>query len=270
MGKAILCLAISNILFFGPTPQGQSLSVSVLPSEGVTSRAVSGSGFEQSEKLRTFGAASIRLSDSNSSEEAYISPAGTGRFRAVKISLQTLVGMAYGIPQKHILQQPKWFESQAYTIDSVTDDGKPMTAQERQIMLRALLKERFHLVTHFETNIFPGYALVAANGKKSNLRAGDDGGSGYIVDGQLSFPGITMESLAALLERLTGRPCVDKTQMEGRYKIKLDYAPMDDPDSTLPSLFTALQEQLGLKLTPDKVPVKELAIDSVDRVPTEN
>jgi uncharacterized protein (TIGR03435 family) len=65
-------------------------------------------------------------------------------------------------------------------------------------------------------------------------------------------------------------PVADKTEIKGKYDIKLDYAPNNATDSPLPSIYTALQEQLGLKLIRQKVPVEMLVIDHVDRVPTEN
>jgi len=79
-----------------------------------------------------------------------------------------------------------------------------------------------------------------------------------------------MGSLAAMLVGPTGRPVVDKTGIEGNFEFRLDYAPDGTADSPLPSIFTALQEQLGLKLEAQKVPVEMLVIDHVERVPTEN
>jgi uncharacterized protein (TIGR03435 family) len=73
-----------------------------------------------------------------------------------------------------------------------------------------------------------------------------------------------------ILSRPAGGPIIDKTGVHGKYDINLSYAPANDPTSSLPSLFTALQEQLGLKLESQKVPVEYLVIDHVDRTPTEN
>jgi uncharacterized protein (TIGR03435 family) len=80
----------------------------------------------------------------------------------------------------------------------------------------------------------------------------------------------SMSNLAAQLERPAGLPVVDKTGLTGSYDIKFDYAPDVGKESSLPSLFTALQETLGLRLEQQKVPVDFVVIDRVDRVPTEN
>jgi uncharacterized protein (TIGR03435 family) len=79
-----------------------------------------------------------------------------------------------------------------------------------------------------------------------------------------------MESLASMLARPAHRPVVDKTGIKGNYEIDLRYAKDDAADSSLPSLFTALQEQLGLKLETQKIPVEMLVIDRVEKIPTEN
>jgi uncharacterized protein (TIGR03435 family) len=79
-----------------------------------------------------------------------------------------------------------------------------------------------------------------------------------------------MAHFVPILSHPVGYPVVDKTGITGNYDIKLSYAPANDPNSNLPDLFTALQEQLGLKLESQKVPVEILVIDHVDRIPTEN
>ena len=74
------------------------------------------------------------------------------------------------------------------------------------------------------------------------------------------------------MEFPTGQPVIDKTGLTGSYDIKLTYAPLNDPsaNSANPDIFTAIQDQLGLKLIPAKVPVDYLIIDHIDRTPTEN
>jgi uncharacterized protein (TIGR03435 family) len=73
-----------------------------------------------------------------------------------------------------------------------------------------------------------------------------------------------------MLARLSGKPVADKTELKGTYDFEPRYAPLEETDSTLPSIFTAVQEQLGLKLEKQMVPVEMFVIDHVDRVPTEN
>jgi uncharacterized protein (TIGR03435 family) len=91
-----------------------------------------------------------------------------------------------------------------------------------------------------------------------------------ILPNHLDGWGIAIDGFAGILAGAAGAPGIDKTGLTGSYDITLKYAPQSDPNSSLPSIFTAIQEQLGLKLEPAKVPVDYLIIDHVDRVPTEN
>ena len=79
-----------------------------------------------------------------------------------------------------------------------------------------------------------------------------------------------MPFLAGMLQQPAGRPVMDKTGLTGSYDIKLDFSPDPSTDDSLPSIFTALQDTLGLKLEPQKIPVEVLVIDTVNRTPTEN
>ena len=80
-----------------------------------------------------------------------------------------------------------------------------------------------------------------------------------------------MKTLAETLARVVGQPIADKTEIKGSYRIDFEFSSLDDTDSGLPSIFTALSEKLGLKLVPDKqVPVEVLIVDAIDRTPTEN
>jgi uncharacterized protein (TIGR03435 family) len=114
--------------------------------------------------------------------------------------------------------------------------------------------------------------VVAKGGAKLTATKGDQppGTRVHIVSGDLQGLNWSMQTLAAMLQTPAGLPVIDKTGIKGSYDIKLEYAPQLDADSSLPSVFTALQETLGLKLESQKVPVEMLVIDHVDRVPTEN
>jgi uncharacterized protein (TIGR03435 family) len=79
-----------------------------------------------------------------------------------------------------------------------------------------------------------------------------------------------MKSLAAMLAHPVGRPVINKTDITGNYEIKLSFAPDGSTDSPYPSIFTAVQEQLGLKLEPQKVPVEMLVIDHLEQTPSPN
>jgi uncharacterized protein (TIGR03435 family) len=79
-----------------------------------------------------------------------------------------------------------------------------------------------------------------------------------------------MAAFAGALSRPAGRPVVDETGLKGNYDIRVKFAQDRDENPTVPSIFTALQEQLGLKLVPKKMPVEFIIVDHVERTPAEN
>ena len=138
-------------------------------------------------------------------------------------------------------------------------------------MLRALLEERFKLTTHRETKESQGYALVVAKGGPKLKPASASPGQNAVYPGGLQ--GAVSRSGLARLRHWpdpSGRPVIDKTGIQGNYDIQLTYARDGTTDSSRPSIFTAIQEQLGLKLESQKIPIEMLVIDRCDRVPTEN
>jgi uncharacterized protein (TIGR03435 family) len=91
-----------------------------------------------------------------------------------------------------------------------------------------------------------------------------------MMTGRLDAANVPMSIAASLLTRALGQTVVDETGLKGNYDMKLKYAEMDATDSEVPSIFTAVEEQLGLKLVSQAVPAEMFVIDHVDRVPTEN
>jgi len=140
-------------------------------------------------------------------------------------------------------------------------------------MLQKVLEDRFHLRFHYEMRKLPVYALVVAKGG-SKLQPTKGGVTpnwrDNFSDGNLKGRNLTTAFLAQQLTPLAGLPCIDRTGLTGNYDISVEYAPAMDHDATLPSLFTALQDTLGLKLSPQKVPVDFVAIEHIDRTPTAN
>ena len=145
-------------------------------------------------------------------------------------------------------------------------------------MLRTLLEDRFHLAVHFESKDMPGYALVVAK-SGFKLKPVEPGGSDTDTEGgrvqTLTAKKTSMALLADLVARDLGEFVVDKTGLDGVYNFELRWT-KDDLSSNatdldgVPSLFTALQETLGLRLQPQKVPVEIVVVDHAERVPTEN
>jgi uncharacterized protein (TIGR03435 family) len=229
-----------------------------------------GTAWAQSPDEAVFEVASVKVSPPGNSGLTSISPYGTTRFTASNVTLELLIELAFGVSDSQILSAPGWLSSQRYDLSVVAKGDTRLTYERLQAPLRALLAERFQLATHRGSKDTQGYALVAAKSGTKLEAAKSPASQPNILPKGLKAPGIPMAVLAGLLSRVTGRPVVDKTGLSGLYKIDLDYAPADGSDSSLPSVFTALQERLGLILEPEKVPVETLIIDRVERIPVEN
>jgi uncharacterized protein (TIGR03435 family) len=225
------------------------------------------------------------------------SDTNSGRFTATNVSLKNLMEYeAYGIPGNRILNGPKWLDSTRFDIaakmdDSVADQLRTLAHAQRrletQAMFQQLLADRFKLTVHWETRELPVYALVVGKkGPKLQPTKESSEGSGTSSHGSRSASeftarGVTLPELAAALtqelSRELSRDIIDKTEIKGRYDLTLKWtrdtaAATDSAAATSdpgPSIFTAVQEQLGLKLEPAKAPVQVLIIDHAE-MPSEN
>jgi uncharacterized protein (TIGR03435 family) len=193
-----------------------------------------------------------------------------------------LIRSAYGVLMEgQVVGLPDWAKTEPIAVEAKMDADTtralrkiPPMAQwkQMQLMLQAMLAERFALKAHRETNDLPIYELtVAKGGSKMKQTAPDSsGGSANYASGKATAHEISIESLAANLSFAVGRVVVNKTGLEGGYDFTLDYAPDGaDPSDTRPSIFTAIEEQLGLKLEPARGPVDVIVVDHIER-PTEN
>jgi uncharacterized protein (TIGR03435 family) len=225
----------------------------------------------------TFEVATIKPTGPSPDGHTHINYPPGDRFSASNITLLALMQWAYDMPEKQILDGPPWLGSTRFDIQATadTDRIKGLTGvQDRDLkrrMVQALLADRFHLKLHQETRPLPAYDLVLAKGG-SKLQSSKSGG-GNIGIGRTHFngEGMTMTTIAEELSLIAGRVVVDKTNLAGRYDIKLEWTADDAPaaDNSAPSLFTAIQEQLGLKLESAKEPVPVLVSDHID-LPTAN
>lgn len=164
--------------------------------------------------------------------------------------------------------------------NSMTEAQRKTFSERVRERLRTLLAERFGLVVHRESKDLTVFFLtVAKGGPKMKTTAPDDTRQGMRGSGRGHTQGyaVTMERLAAYLGTISGRPVVDRTGLTGKFDWILDWAP-DSPapgdDSAVtppagPTVYTAVQEQLGLKLEPGKGSIESIVIDRVTR-PTEN
>jgi len=189
-----------------------------------------------------------------------------GTLRMHNASLKFCILVAYGVQNYLIEGGPKWIDTDRYEITAKAA-GSFQRDQPAQ-MLQTLLAGRFKLAVHRETKLRPVYTLaLAKNG--AILRLSDPGGESFLGrrgrQGPLIGQKASMSGLASTLSTLMERKVLDQTGLTGVYDFKLEFAPAEAIDSPLPSLFTALQEQLGLKLQAGNGPVEVLVVDHAEK-----
>lgn len=167
-----------------------------------------------------------------------------------------------------------------YDLRATTSDGIPWTPDTVRPMIRQLLADRFHLVVHTGKRQVSGYAMVVAKGgprlhsvAADSVVQGQKAGrpsQNFIATGRAQGRGMDSAGIAALLSAAVHAPVVDRTGLTGLFNVDLSFAPDNSTNSNLPSFFTAVEEQLGLKLQPEKVSVDTVVVDHVDTAPTPN
>lgn len=167
------------------------------------------------------------------------------------------------------LTAPGWIQSARFDITAKIPKGH---SQEEvlSVMLRTLLEKRFQIKTHRETRVLPAYALVLARGGLKIQPSTTWSGAGQAGSGHMEMFG-DMSLVAASLSDKVDRPVVDQTGVKGTFNITLDFAPDEEHEAAgMPPLRTVLEEKLGLKLEPRRLPIEMLVIDHIERKPTEN
>lgn len=179
---------------------------------------------------------------------------------------------------EQIVGLPAWAGSEAFAIEAKMD-GDTVAAlaklqpqeqwQQRQKMLQALLADRFALKVHRTTKELPIYVLTVVDAGKLKKSVSETGGSST-YSGKFTARGISIDSLAMNLSNTVGRTVVNQTGLAGTYDFTLEWAPEGaDASDPRPSIFTALEEQMGLKLKPSKGPVDAIVVDAIKR-PSQN
>jgi uncharacterized protein (TIGR03435 family) len=219
-----------------------------------------------------FEVASIKLN--NSGDGRSTESTSPGRVTAENINISSIVQQAFGIKEFQISGAPGWLATDKYDVSATTGTTKDLSDTELEPYFQALLVERFHLRYHRETKEMQVYALgVAKTGAKVTAHAGAGDNSTNMTNGpaktSMKSVNISMKGFAGTLGRRLDRMVIDNTGLAGGYDLTLEWAPNPSPDSTEPSLFTALQEQLGLKLESTKALVEIIVIDNIER-PSEN
>jgi uncharacterized protein (TIGR03435 family) len=237
--------------------------------------------------------ASIKPNKSNGQGSYGITTAPDG-LTATNTPLIMLIQSAYGIFNRdRIVAAPGWVDTERYDVAakieaSVVDDLQKRSPNQisaaRNQMLQALLADRFMLALHRETRELPVYSLVVAkNGPKihqsktDDVVAGSNGRGGRAPgmtakNGSIKGHSVTLASFADFLAAQLSRPVLDRTGLTSLYDLDLQWTPDDNelqspPGSAPngPAIFTAIQEQLGLKLEPGKGPVEVIVIEHIER-----
>lgn len=235
---------------------------------------------QQAKSLR-FEVAAIRPSNPRDVNSWSSTGGPGGLLRLVNMPLKQWVEMALSV-RDYALKAPSWLDKSRFDLNARLPAGEPVNQKTMSEMMQALLIERFGLKWHEERRIVSGYELVA--GKKVLVkpsgpaeRRGSSRGPALIAGTDMP-----MAELAGALGEALQRPVVDATRLSGGYDIRLRWRPfeaikaadasqrgMKDLDN-LPSIFTAVQEQLGLRLRSAKVPSTIVVVDDINRQPTAN
>lgn len=218
-----------------------------------------------------YEAASIKINDSGSGGTS--SHGSTGQVLFTNQSLRRLMERAFAVASYQVAG-PDWLDTARFDVAAKYPPGTKN--EDRPIMLRSLLEDRFKLALHRETRSLPGYVMIVAKGG-FKLKPVEPGGSSTNHDGGrievMKAEKNTMAQLADFVSRMMGETVMDKTGLPGVYDFELRWT-KDEQDAssvaTVPTLATAIQETLGLRLQPQKVPVEVLVVDHLERVPVEN
>jgi uncharacterized protein (TIGR03435 family) len=233
---------------------------------------LAGCAFSQ---IPSFDAASIRPNDSGAGPSSMrVTP---GHIAMQNVSLKKILLNAYNIPddREYAVIGPDWLTSEHFDMDATFPADTPVS--QLRLMMQTLLAGRFKLEAHRETRQLPNYTLMVAKGgaKIMPVEPGQAQTSG--ANGRFTATRTSMEHFADLLARQTGFPVVDQTGLAGVYTFTLQWDPgagLDvgpaDTAPAGPSIFTALEQQLGLHLASSKGPSEVVVIDRMEKMPTRN
>lgn len=208
-------------------------------------------------------------------------------FMTFNTNLNDLIALAYGVHSKQIIGAPAWFGTDLYDIDGVPDAGGRPNLKQMGIMVQKLLADRCQLKFHHETKELSVYAISVASGgpKMTKTTSGPSDQQGFMFRGlgDLIVRNMSMADFASWMQSgVMDKPVVDQTGLKDRYDFQLKWTPDDsqfaqfrgavnitpptttDPNAP-PSLYTASQEQLGLKFEATKAPDEVIVIDHVEK-----
>jgi uncharacterized protein (TIGR03435 family) len=238
-----------------------------------------------------FEVASFKLSQPGGRGGGIRPAPGGERYLATNVTLRLLLTVAYRIKPEQIVGGPGWIDTERYDMNAKAE--RPSSIEELHAMLVDLLTERYNLKFHKDTKELPMYALsVDKNGPSAKLQAhaAQSAGDPWIdqaingaVQVKMHAKFVPMDYFAWRISQMVDRPVVDQTSLKGGYDFDLAFTRELPPgipenaningspiDTSGPTLFEALRQQLGLKLERQKGPVEILVIDHVEKAVVEN
>jgi len=242
-------------------------------------------GAQQTVQSAEFDVASIKPNKSNSTRSG-VNHNG-GLWRAENNTVKSLIISAYEVLPEQIVGAPSWVDADRFDIEAKYEKDPALSSKQddqlTHLRIRALLENRFQIKIHREPKEWQAYVLVP--GKKgpklTPTERKDNGSSSRQNNGHWECEGVNMDTFARSIAFRLGRPVANETGLDGRFDFTLDFEPegqvrLGDKDNPIsgveakgPSLFSAIQDQLGLKLESRKVPVDMLVVDRIER-PSEN
>jgi uncharacterized protein (TIGR03435 family) len=212
----------------------------------------------------------------------FITMQGDHRFIEKDYTLKLLIAAAYDLNPRTISGGPAWIGSDHFDIVALTPGEVRPNRDQQMSMLRGLLADRFKLTFHREQKEFSIYVLdVAKNGPKLKKSTADPDAAAALISTvypqRILLPArnATMGEFASLMRAILDRPVVDKTGLTGRYDFDLEWAPDESQfggevpaasaEAANAPFFTAIQQQLGLKLEATKGPIAALVVDGAER-----
>ncbi len=190
-----------------------------------------------------------------------------GRLVIVNENLRSVIKDAYGEGRLDVVGGPAWVDTDSWDIAATA--ARDVHDDEATAMLRTLLEDRFKLVGHVETHEQPVYAIVRADagdrlGPQLHASSVPCPATGNTcgtqsATGRIRGTAATMDDLARVLRRVVGRDVTNETRLQGSFDFVLSWEPDGD------SIFTAVREQLGLKLDPRRGPVRIVVVERVER-----
>jgi uncharacterized protein (TIGR03435 family) len=222
----------------------------------------------------------VQFGPGTGSQPAII-PDSLGRCSATNAPLKLIIAFAYGLNvgpaqvDQNVIGGPSWIGSARFDIEAKAE--KPPVEADLKLMLQALLADRFQLQIHRENKEGQGYVLVVGKGGTKLKESTDEKARQGLMmnnNGQqltLTANRLPMSSFLSALSARLGHPVIDQTKLTGTYDFKLTFLPTDAPagisdDKLAPSLFTAIQDELGLKLESHKVSTDVIVIDRAEKL----